>query len=168
MQRGNTRHARTAHSHGRTYPAPPPLPPLACTCQLPYTVIEVNPLTKGELSWSSYKKVPVVKLDEEVVVDSSAIMSRLAVDLAAAGRDPMASTAAAAAAVAAPPPPAKKSSWFGGSGSGSGSDVGAGAKDQAAGGAGAAAAEEEEVRWRKWVDEKLVKILTANIYRNWE
>ncbi|KAG2450408.1 hypothetical protein HYH02_004910 [Chlamydomonas schloesseri] len=134
--------------------------------KLPYTVIEVNPLTKGELSWSSYKKVPVVKLDEEVVVDSSAIMSRLAVDVAAAGRDPL-------AAKAPPPPPAKKASsggggWFGGSSSSGGADAGAGAKDQAAGGAGTEAAMAEEVRWRKWVDEKLVKILTANIYRNWD
>ncbi|KAG2441039.1 hypothetical protein HXX76_003892 [Chlamydomonas incerta] len=140
--------------------------------KLPYTVIEVNPLTKGELTWSSYKKVPVVKLDEEVVVDSSAIMSRLAVDVAAAGRDPMAAAAAAPAAKAAAPPaaPAKKAGgWFGGSSSSSGSDAGAGPKDQAAAASsGGADAVAEEVRWRKWVDEKLVKILTANIYRNWD
>jgi hypothetical protein len=29
----------------------------ACCMQMPYYTIEVNPLTKGELSWSSYKKV---------------------------------------------------------------------------------------------------------------
>ncbi|EFJ44640.1 hypothetical protein VOLCADRAFT_82699 [Volvox carteri f. nagariensis] len=95
--------------------------------KLPYTVIEVNPLTKGELKWSSYKKVPVVKLDEEVVVDSSAIMSRLAKD-----NPPT---------VVPPPPPLPSSS---------------------------SSSLEEEVLWRKWVDEKLVKVLTANIYRNWD
>jgi len=55
----------------------------SCCTQLPYHTIEVNPLTKGELSWSTYRKVPVVKLDDEVVVDSSAIISRLAAELQA-------------------------------------------------------------------------------------
>ena len=27
---------------------------------------------------------------------------------------------------------------------------------------------EEEVKWRKWVDDRFVKVLTANIYRSWE
>ena len=26
----------------------------------------------------------------------------------------------------------------------------------------------DEVHWRKWVDERFVKVLTANIYRTWE
>jgi microsomal prostaglandin-E synthase 2 len=43
--------------------------------------VEVNPLTKGELRWSSYRKVPVVQMGEEVLVDSSAIISRLAAEL---------------------------------------------------------------------------------------
>jgi hypothetical protein len=30
---------------------------MLCCTQMPYYTIEVNPLTKGELSWSSYKKV---------------------------------------------------------------------------------------------------------------
>lgn len=51
---------------------------------MPYSTVEVNPLTKGELNWSSYRKVPVVKLDEEVVADSSAIISRLQAELDAA------------------------------------------------------------------------------------
>ena len=46
--------------------------------QLPYRVVEVNPLTKSQIKWSEYKKVPVVMLDEEVVNDSSLILSRLA------------------------------------------------------------------------------------------
>lgn len=59
------------------FPTPPP--------QLPYRVVEVNPLTKGELQWSDYKKVPVIKMDEqEVVVDSTAIISRLAAEVEAA------------------------------------------------------------------------------------
>jgi hypothetical protein len=26
----------------------------------------------------------------------------------------------------------------------------------------------DEEQWRKWVDERFVKVLTANIYRTWE
>ena len=49
--------------------------------QIPYNVIEVNPLNQTELKWSSYKKVPVLKFgDEEVLVGSSAIMSRIAAE----------------------------------------------------------------------------------------
>ncbi|KXZ47817.1 hypothetical protein GPECTOR_32g429 [Gonium pectorale] len=144
--------------------------------KLPYTSIEVNPLTKGELSWSSYKKVPVVKLDDEVVADSSAIMSRLAVDVAAARPLAPPPAPAPSASVAAAPP--KRSSWsfFGSSSSSNDSADVAPAKDQAAvaapspaaNAAAAAVDEEEEVKWRKWVDERLVKVLTANIYRNWD
>ena len=37
--------------------------------QLPYKVIEVNPLYQTELKWSTYKKVPVLKFgDDEVLV----------------------------------------------------------------------------------------------------
>jgi len=55
---------------------------------MPYSTVEVNPITKGELSWSAYRKVPVVKLDGDVVVDSSAIISRLQAELDAAQAAP--------------------------------------------------------------------------------
>ncbi|GMF53375.1 unnamed protein product [Phytophthora fragariaefolia] len=46
--------------------------------QIPYEVVEVNPLTKKETkAFTDYRKVPVVRIDDEVVVDSSAIISRL-------------------------------------------------------------------------------------------
>jgi glutathione S-transferase len=61
--------------------------------QLPYKVVEVNPLTKSELKWSTYKKVPVMKLDEEVVVDSSAIISRLASEVEASSSSSSSATA---------------------------------------------------------------------------
>lgn len=35
------------------------------------------------------------------------------------------------------------------------------------GGSGGVSAE-EEARWRRWVDERFVRMLTANIYRSWE
>ena len=37
----------------------------------------------------------------------------------------------------------------------------------AGGGSGGVSAG-EEARWRRWVDERFVKVLTANIYRSWE
>ena len=39
-------------------PHPPPFP-FSHAPQLPYKVIEVNPLLKSELKWSSYKKVSI-------------------------------------------------------------------------------------------------------------
>lgn len=64
---------------------------------LPYETVEVNPLTKAELKWSTYRKVPVARMDggARVAVDSSAIMSELAAELEAAGRAPAPAPAAA-------------------------------------------------------------------------
>ncbi|KAE9105727.1 hypothetical protein PF005_g15477 [Phytophthora fragariae] len=45
---------------------------------IPYEVVEVNPLSKKETkAFTDYRKVPVVRINDEVVVDSSAIISRL-------------------------------------------------------------------------------------------
>lgn len=38
---------------------------------IPYKVVEVNPLSKKELKWSDYKKVPILTVDGEQLVDSS-------------------------------------------------------------------------------------------------
>lgn len=38
---------------------------------LPYKIIEVNPISKKELKWSDYKKVPIVLVDGEQMVNSS-------------------------------------------------------------------------------------------------
>lgn len=42
--------------------------------------MEVNPLTKKQLKWTTHKKVPVVLIDNELLDDSSLILSRLAVE----------------------------------------------------------------------------------------
>lgn len=36
-----------------------------------YKVVEVNPINKKEIKWSDYKKVPILKVDGEHMVDSS-------------------------------------------------------------------------------------------------
>jgi microsomal prostaglandin-E synthase 2 len=107
---------------------------------LPYTCIEVNPLTKGELKWSKYKKVPVVVIDGEQVNDSSAIISRLAAEIEAdsgGGSNKKKKSAAAAAWKSLISSAAAK-------------------KENSA----------EEEKWRRWVDDHLVKVITTNIYRN--
>ena len=38
---------------------------------IPYKVVEVNPLSKKEIKWSDYKKVPILTVDGEQLVDSS-------------------------------------------------------------------------------------------------
>ncbi|KAG7023326.1 Prostaglandin E synthase 2 [Cucurbita argyrosperma subsp. argyrosperma] len=44
---------------------------------IPYKVVEVNPLSKKEIKWSDYKKVPILLVDGEQMVDSSAIIDQL-------------------------------------------------------------------------------------------
>ena len=46
--------------------------------RVPYRAVEVNPLTKSQISFSKdYKKVPIANLNGEVVKDSSAIVEAL-------------------------------------------------------------------------------------------
>ena len=49
---------------------------------VPYQIVEVNPLTKNEIGWSAYKKVPIVTLNGEQINDSSVIMTELEAKLA--------------------------------------------------------------------------------------
>ncbi|KAJ6340250.1 hypothetical protein OIU77_008080 [Salix suchowensis] len=44
---------------------------------IPYKVVEVNPISKKEIKWSDYKKVPILLVDGEQLVDSSAIIDKL-------------------------------------------------------------------------------------------
>lgn len=44
---------------------------------IPYRVVEVNPMGKKELKWSEYKKVPVLMVDGQQLNDSTAIISTL-------------------------------------------------------------------------------------------
>ncbi|XP_072958608.1 uncharacterized protein [Typha angustifolia] len=44
---------------------------------IPYKVVEVNPLSKKEIKWSDYKKVPILVVDGEQMVDSSDIINKL-------------------------------------------------------------------------------------------
>ncbi|KAJ0678192.1 putative prostaglandin-E synthase [Helianthus annuus] len=86
---------------------------------VPYKVVEVNPLSKKEIKWSDYKKVPILVVDGEQLQDSSAIIDQLRNKLS---------------------PPAKSSSLVDG--------------------------DDEEKKWRRWVDDHLVHVLSPNIYRN--
>ena len=56
--------------------------------QIPYRTVEVSPLTKKQIKWADYKKVPVVMLDGEPYGDSTAIITRLAAELRAEEQSP--------------------------------------------------------------------------------
>lgn len=84
---------------------------------LPYKIVEVNPLSKKEIKWSDYKKVPILMVDGKQLNDSSAIIDKLDIQIhPSKGRLP--------------------------------TDT------------------EEEEKWRRWVDEHLVHVLSPNIYRS--
>lgn len=85
---------------------------------IPYEVVEVNPLSKKEIKWSEYKKVPILMVDGEQLVDSSAIIDKF------------------------------------------------GEKVSLKGSTEAVTDNDEEKKWRQWVDNHLVHVLSPNIYRN--
>ncbi|BFG17616.1 hypothetical protein CerSpe_038900 [Prunus speciosa] len=82
--------------------------------KIPYKVMEVNPISKKEIKWSDYKKVPILKVDGEQMVDSSDIIDKLFQRI-----NP---------------------------------------ENNVVNG-------EEEKKWRGWVDNHLVHVLSPNIYR---
>ncbi|KAK3440720.1 hypothetical protein EUGRSUZ_B01000 [Eucalyptus grandis] len=87
---------------------------------IPYKVVEVNPISKKEIKWSDYKKVPILMVDGEQLVNSSDIIDKL-------GRKILPERSAK---------PATED------------------------------ADDEERKWRRWVDNHLVHVLSPNIYRN--
>ena len=110
--------------------------------KVPYSVVEVSPLTKRQLKevpGGPHKKVPVLVWDDgSVIADSSAIISRLAAGAKAEG--------------------SKAGGWL--SRKGSSSTATTTTPEAAIVSPGAA-----ELAWRRWVDGRLVRVLTLNIYR---
>lgn len=129
--------------------------------KIPYRCVEVNPLTKAELKWSEYRKVPVVLVDGQQVNDSSAIISRLAAEAEAARRQGGGGGGSASASGSSSKKAGFLSSLFGGGSGGS-----EGAARPSSGGAQAGESVAEEEKWRRWVDDWFVKVITCNIYRN--
>lgn len=82
---------------------------------VPYVLVEVDPLTQSAIKWSSHKKVPLAVLNGEPIGESNVIIDRVGALLGVGGVAPTA----------------------------------------------------EETRWRTWVDERLVRLLTVSIYRTW-
>ena len=98
---------------------------------IPYRVVEVNPLSKAEIKWSEYKKVPVVVLDGSTQLNnSSTIVSTIAAEIEAKEVTK------------------SRSLW-----SSKGSPT-------------SQPSEEDMISWRRWVDERFVRAITVNIYRN--
>ncbi|KAF5770459.1 putative prostaglandin-E synthase [Helianthus annuus] len=85
---------------------------------VPYKVVEVNPFSKKEIKWSEYKKVPILTVDGEPLVDSSAIIDQMGNKIISSKASLVVSNG------------------------------------------------DEENKWRRWVDDHLVHMLSPNIYRN--
>ncbi|KAK2982272.1 hypothetical protein RJ640_020824 [Escallonia rubra] len=83
---------------------------------IPYKIVEVNPISKKEIKWSDYKKVPILMVDGEQMVDSSDIVNKLYQRIH-------------------PESPIDPDG------------------------------DEEVTKWRRWVDNHLVHVLSPNIYR---
>ncbi|PWA86536.1 Glutaredoxin [Artemisia annua] len=81
---------------------------------IPYKIVEVNPINKKEIKWSDYKKVPILKVDGEQMVDSTDIIDKLHQRM----------------------------------------HPDSGTED------------DETKKWRGWVDNHLVHVLSPNIYRS--
>jgi microsomal prostaglandin-E synthase 2 len=140
--------------HARTHPArSPPSTTLRTRLQIPYRCVEVNPLTKAELKWSQYRKVPVVVVDGEQVNDSSVIISRLAAELEAAGGSKAGGSGSSGSSSG------ESKGWLSFLSSGSGSSGKPGS-----GNSGAAADRAVEEKWRRWVDEWFVRVSRAKVF----
>ncbi|XP_027359110.1 prostaglandin E synthase 2 [Abrus precatorius] len=85
---------------------------------IPYKVVEVNPLSKKEIKWSEYQKVPILMVDGEQLNDSSVIIDKLRHKILSKEKEDSISE------------------------------------------------DDEETKWRRWVDNHLVHVLSPNIYRN--
>ncbi|KAI3725495.1 hypothetical protein L1987_65285 [Smallanthus sonchifolius] len=44
---------------------------------IPYKIVEVNPINKKEIKWSDYRKVPILMVDGEQMVNSSDIIDKI-------------------------------------------------------------------------------------------
>lgn len=123
--------------------------------QIPYRTVEVSPLSKKELKWSEHRKVPVAVLDDDILQDSSLIISRLAAEIEAgqssqqAQQQPQASSSGS-------------KSWM--PWSKKGSESAAQPETQVPDSSVGTTFREEEAYWRQWVDARLVKVITVNIY----
>jgi len=106
---------------------------------LPYRTVEVHPISKSQLKFSTkYKKVPVLMADGVQCNDSNEIINSLTALLAREGR-------------------------LRGAPAGGGGLLGAFAGGR--GGRGAAPEPSEtEARMRRWVDERFARVVTVNIY----
>ena len=124
--------------------------------QIPYRTVEVSPLSKKELKWSEHRKVPVAVLDDDILQDSSLIISRLAAEIEANQHPQESASTQSNSDSSSWLPWAKKD--------GQSSQKSASTEVQTAEPGPTSTQREEEEYWRQWVDQRLVKVITVNIY----
>ncbi|EFJ23495.1 hypothetical protein SELMODRAFT_103322 [Selaginella moellendorffii] len=108
---------------------------------VPYRIVEVNPLGKKEIAWSEYKKVPILMVDGEQMNDST---GKVLVDLCCSSSLLIVLRVLSLEIISTLD----------------------GKLNPKRSPALTAAAKEEEEKWRKWVDGHLVHLLSPNIYRS--
>lgn len=142
---------------------------------VPYRVVEVSPLTKRQLKWGQHRKVPVLALGGveekgagasggkeafaplpgvDVLADSSLIISRIAAEAEAAGLGPE-NGKNKNKSKSKNMKQSSSSSWFRRRSNSSSSSSSLSSSPPVS----------KEATWRKWVDGRLVKVITVNIYR---
>lgn len=130
--------------------------------KIPYRTVEVSPLSKKELKWSEHRKVPVAVLDDDVLQDSSLIISRLAAEIEASQQQPAPAGSTASSSSSSN---SSSSSWLPWSKKDKAStQEPASSEDEVPSISSTATQREEEAYWRQWVDQRLVKVITVNIY----
>lgn len=125
--------------------------------QIPYRTVEVSPLSKKELKWSEHRKVPIAVLDDDILQDSSLIISRLAAEIEAGQSSQQEQQQLPASGRGG-------TSWVPWSKKDSASTSAATPEAQVSASNVGPTPREEEAYWRQWVDARLVKVITVNIY----
>ncbi|TRZ02208.1 hypothetical protein DNTS_030438 [Danionella cerebrum] len=126
---------------------------------LPYEIVEVNPVMRKEIKWSTYRKVPILMVNESVQLnDSSVIISSLKTYLVNKEKT-ISEILACYPEMKAKNDSGKDVTEFGNKYWVMVRDLDADSlypeKDSRA----------EEIKWRKWADDWLVHLISPNVYR---
>ncbi|XP_055023634.1 prostaglandin E synthase 2 isoform X1 [Misgurnus anguillicaudatus] len=126
---------------------------------LPYEIVEVNPVMRQEIKWSTYRKVPILMVDRTVQInDSSVIISALKTYLITKQRT--------VSEVLDCYPEIKAKNDRGKDVIEFGNKYWVMVNNEDADGLYPEKdSRKEEIKWRKWVDEWLVHLISPNVYR---
>ncbi|XP_034294628.1 prostaglandin E synthase 2 [Pantherophis guttatus] len=128
--------------------------------RLPYDIVEVNPVMRKEIKFSSYRKVPILLIDTESALqlnDSSVIISAIKSHLIS--RKSLEEIATYYPSITATNSEGKEVTEFGNK-----YWLMLDSKESLCV-YPVEEARKEEMKWRKWVDDRLVHLISPNVYR---